>query len=309
MGLKTEKTQKLRKEKRYYTEFGKIKYFNILRDFFSILILVPVGFLLLEMFFFIRQFGFSFVDYLSIQNLFILTKNIFNHFSDLKNHGLLEAVTYYYILSVGVFFVFYLLYLVWQIKKANKLAKLSNLGLENYDVKKKSNGLLFILKRGEELDLKKFKDENLENIRQVFNFGDDELIVERWKNKGVLVKRVKLQVGEFNVKFLKKGKIFFGKGLKSGNIYIKIPEITHFLVVGQSGAGKSVFQNLLINQFVYNLKNGIEELYLVDLKGGVEFLQYNRFKNVKVVTNVNLFVYLKRSFKILKEKSESISRD
>jgi len=137
----------------------------------------------------------------------------------------------------------------------------------------------------------------LENIRQIFGkyfSKDDEVVVERFKDKGFYIKKVKLEVKEFDEKMLKKGAIYFGRGLKNGDIYLKIPEITHFLVVGQSGAGKSVFQNLLINQMIFNLKSGVEALYLVDLKGGVEFLQYARFKNVNVVTDVPQLLNLSR---------------
>jgi len=168
--------------------------------------------------------------------------------------------------------------------------------LEGYKLKRRKDGLLFVIKRGEELDKKKFADENLENIRQIFSkfFKEDEIVVERWKNRGFYIKKVKLSVREFSLKMLKEGEVYFGKGLKNGDIYLKIGDLTHFLIVGQSGAGKSVFQNLLINQFVFNLKNGVEELYLVDLKGGVEFLQYSKFKNVEVVTDVPQLLNLSR---------------
>ena len=176
------------------------------------------------------------------------------------------------------------------------MSKLSSLGLEGYKLKRRKDGLLFVIKRGEELDKKKFADENLENIRQIFSkfFKEDEIVVERWKNRGFYIKKVKLSVREFSLKMLKEGEVYFGKGLKNGDIYLKIGDLTHFLIVGQSGAGKSVFQNLLINQFVFNLKNGVEELYLVDLKGGVEFLQYSKFKNVEVVTDVPQLLNLSR---------------
>ena len=168
--------------------------------------------------------------------------------------------------------------------------------MEGYKLKRRKDGLLFVIKRGEELDKKKFADENLENIRQIFSkfFKEDEIVVERWKNRGFYIKKVKLSVREFSLKMLKEGEVYFGKGLKNGDIYLKIGDLTHFLIVGQSGAGKSVFQNLLINQFVFNLKNGVEELYLVDLKGGVEFLQYSKFKNVEVVTDVPQLLNLSR---------------
>ncbi len=306
MALKTEKTQKLIKGKRYYTEFGKIKYWNIINDLVLVIVLPIFLFVLLEVIFFMLNFGYDF-SYLKIDNFIILTQNILKNFWDLKNGDVFEKVFFYYITGVFTFLVLFFVYLIYQIKKANILSKLSSLGLEGYKLKKRKDGLLFIVRRGEELDLKKFQDENLENIRQVFNKffkEDDEIVVERYKNRGFYLKKVKLQVPNFSFKMLKKGKVYFGKGLKNGDIYLKIGDLTHFLIVGQSGAGKSVFQNLLINQFIYNLQteNGVQELYLVDLKGGVEFLQYSRFKGVNVVTDVPQLLQLSRDLIVLMDE-------
>jgi len=298
MALKTEKIQKLRKERRYYTDFGKIKYFNILNDFSLLFILIIVTFFLIEILGLILNFGLDFVNYLNLKTFKNLTISIFSNFQELKNSSYwFDRVIYYYILLSVCIIFFYSSYLIWQIKKANTLAKLSSLGLENYKLKVKKDGLLFLIKRGEELDFSKFQDENLENIRQIFGkyfSKDDEVVVERFKNKGFYIKKVKLKVQEFNPRMLKKGAIYFGRGLRSGDIYLKIEDLTHFLIVGQSGAGKSVFQNLLINQMIFNLKNGVEALYLVDLKGGVEFLQYAIFKNVEVITDVPQLLNLSR---------------
>jgi len=298
MGLKTEKTQKLRAEKRYYTDFGKIKYFNISNDFSILIILLVVTFFLLEVLELALNTGWDFVNYLNLKTFKDLTLLIFSNFENLKDSKYwLDRVIYYYILLSVCIVIFYLIYLILQIKKANTLAKLSSLGLENYRLKVKKNGLLFVVRRGEELDFSKFQDDNLENIRQVFGkyfSKDDEVLVERYKNRGFYIKKIKLQVAEFDKKFLKGGQIYFGKGLKSGDIYFRVEDLTHFLIVGQSGAGKSVFQNLLINQIIFNFGQGVEELYLVDLKGGVEFLQYSKFKNVEVVCDVKQLLVLSR---------------
>jgi len=305
MALKTEKTQKLVKEKRYYTEFGKIKYWNIINDLVLVIVLPIFLFVLLEVIFFMLNFGYDF-SYLKIDNFIILTQNILKSFWNLRKGDVFEKVFFYYITGVFTFLVLFFAYLIYQIKKANILSKLSSLGLEGYKLKKRKDGLLFIIRRGEELDLKKFQDENLENIRQVFSkfFEDNEIIVERYKNKGFYIKKVKLNVKEFDVSKLKKERIYFGQGLKNGDIYLNIGDLTHFLIVGQSGAGKSVFQNLLINQFIYNLQteNGVQELYLVDLKGGVEFLQYSRFKGVNVVTDVPQLLQLSRDLIVLMDE-------
>ncbi len=296
MALKTEKTQKLVKEKRYYTELGKLKYWNILNDIVLVLSLSVLSFFLLQVFYLILKIGFN-VNVLGYYNTYLkITQNVFKNFWELKNLKWPDKIFFYYFVFIFSLFFIYFIYLFFSVKKANLLSKLSSLGLEGYKLKRRKDGLLFVIKRGEELDKKKFADENLENIRQIFSkfFKEDEIVVERWKNRGFYIKKVKLSVREFSLKMLKEGEVYFGKGLKNGDIYLKIGDLTHFLIVGQSGAGKSVFQNLLINQFVFNLKNGVEELYLVDLKGGVEFLQYSKFKNVEVVTDVPQLLNLSR---------------
>ncbi len=296
MSLKTEKTQKLRREKRYYTDFGKIKYFNIVSDFFLFIFLFIAAFLFIDIAYILINYHFNF-SFLSLKNLKDLTLSVFKNLKNLREIGAFGKVYFYFLFSSALFFLLYLMYLFFQIKKANILAKLSSLSLENYRLKKKKNALLFLVKRGEELNKSKFLDENLENIRQVFNKyfkKEDEIIVERFKNKGFLIKKINLNVENFSPKMLKKNQIFFGKSLKNGNIYVKVEDLTHYLVVGQSGSGKSVFQNLLINQFIFNLENSVSELYLVDLKGGVEFLQYSIFKNVNVVTDVSQLLDLTR---------------
>ena len=298
MGLKTEKTQKLKKERRYYTPFGKLKFLNIVNDIVLVLSLSVLSFFLLQVFYLTLKIGFD-VNVLGNYNTYLqITQNVFKNFLNLRDFEWPDKVFFYYFVFIFSLIFIYFLYLIHSIKKADLLAKLSSLNLEGYRLKYRKNGLLFIVRRGEELDKKLFEDENLENIRQVFSkfFKDSEVVVERWKNKGFYIKKVELNVPEFSENMLEKGKLYFGRGLKSGDIYLKIPEITHFLIVGQSGAGKSVFQNLLINQFIFNLQieNGVQELFLIDLKGGVEFLQYSKFKSVKVVTDIPQLLNLSR---------------
>ncbi|WP_227741925.1 FtsK/SpoIIIE domain-containing protein, partial [Vibrio rotiferianus] len=69
------------------------------------------------------------------------------------------------------------------------------------------------------------------------------------------------------------GYIYYGVTSDGVKIGRSIEDDKHLLLVGQSGSGKSVLQQALI----YQLKNNIEyidEMILVDLKGGVEFFQH-----------------------------------
>lgn len=82
MALKTEKTQKLVKEKRYYTELGKLKYWNILNDIVLVLSLSVLSFFLLQVFYLILKIGFN-VNVLGYYNTYLkITQNVFKNFWD-----------------------------------------------------------------------------------------------------------------------------------------------------------------------------------------------------------------------------------
>lgn len=73
-------------------------------------------------------------------------------------------------------------------------------------------------------------------------------------------------------------------GLTYGNkpFSISFSDMTHMLIVGQSGSGKSVLQNWFAVQFLHNIDR-LARLYLVDLKGGVEFFPYDGLHE-KIIT-------------------------
>lgn len=76
--------------------------------------------------------------------------------------------------------------------------------------------------------------------------------------------------------YLRKGDIFFGIDVATGQpYYVPLSRMTHTLVGGQSGAGKSVLLNQCLRSMLFNL-DLIDELVLVDLKGGVELSRYSR---------------------------------
>ena len=78
----------------------------------------------------------------------------------------------------------------------------------------------------------------------------------------------------FEDEFLKKGEIFYGFKVRTGERYYNdLEKIPHHMVVGQSGSGKSVFLNQIIASDLYNI-DAFEKVYLVDLKGGVELAKY-----------------------------------
>lgn len=78
----------------------------------------------------------------------------------------------------------------------------------------------------------------------------------------------------FEGAFLKKGEIFYGFKVRTGERYYNdLEKIPHHMVVGQSGSGKSVFLNQVMASVLYNI-DAFEKVYLVDLKGGVELAKY-----------------------------------
>lgn len=76
--------------------------------------------------------------------------------------------------------------------------------------------------------------------------------------------------------------VVFGTNVANGkDVALDVRRIPHLLVVGTTGFGKSVFLHQLISQLVKRPEAG--ELYLVDMKGGLEFLQYRSHPKVRVV--------------------------
>jgi len=91
----------------------------------------------------------------------------------------------------------------------------------------------------------------------------------------VLSKRPELPaIIPFERKMLRKGEVLFGfDQLTAEPYYVPLTKLTHVLVGGQSGVGKSVLLNQCLRSLAYNL-DLIDELVLVDLKGGVELSRY-----------------------------------
>jgi len=134
--------------------------------------------------------------------------------------------------------------------------------------------------------------EQLEHFLNLEIFKIDRI----YPNKIALYYKDILNHFEFDKSYFKKDFIYFGKSLNNGDIYINLKDLTHYLIVGQSGSGKSVFQNLLINNILFNLDK-IEKLYLVDLKAGVEFTQYKKVNpnKIEVISDISELLPLTRN--------------
>lgn len=73
------------------------------------------------------------------------------------------------------------------------------------------------------------------------------------------------------------GSVIFGTDLLTGKVAeISSADIPHLLIMGTSGFGKSVFLHQLVAQLLRAPEAMVERVTLVDLKGGVEFVRYEK---------------------------------
>ena len=132
-------------------------------------------------------------------------------------------------------------------------------------------------------------DKYYEDIKQYLSTSF--LKIKRYKRNGIkLIIKNNMNNYDLDIKYLKNGMVFFGKNEDNKLIYKPLNELKHFLIVGQSGSGKSVLTNNIITNLIYNIDN-LEYLFLVDLKGGVEYFKYNKLNNskIKIITDINVF--------------------
>lgn len=100
----------------------------------------------------------------------------------------------------------------------------------------------------------------------------------------------------FNPRYLRDGHVFMGINMRDGEpFYVPLAKLSHVLIGGQSGAGKSVMLNQVMRSLLYNL-NQIDDITLVDLKR-VELARYrNLSPKIKLVTNYTDLPDLMQSF-------------
>ncbi len=89
---------------------------------------------------------------------------------------------------------------------------------------------------------------------------------------------------EYRKEYNLDGRIMFGYNCETGLSHtVNLSDMSHLLVMGISGTGKSVFLNQIMQGLLYNLKY-IDALYMVDLKGGVELFPYLQYdERIEVV--------------------------
>ena len=281
------KTKLLKKEKNtnhFYNEFGKFNYGKVSNVLIKIIIYGLIS-------------QFIFLIYNNIFSMEFIIKNI----DEMPTVFLNELLTIYSSLSIADYnskiinifllpvyvLVVYLILLVYMFYKSKQQLKLSTLGLENYSLKTTTNGYILKLTKGEEVDFE-YIQKITDDVRQIFKIKENKrIVISRYKSNDVKVEVIPiLKSFDFDIKLLKKGFIYFGKNSDNNHIQINVNKLTHYLIAGASGSGKSVLQNLIINNLIYNYKY-IDSLYLVDLKNGVEFNKYNKIlSNISVIEDL-----------------------
>jgi len=137
----------------------------------------------------------------------------------------------------------------------------------------------------------------------------ENLEVQRFKKASValVVSKIPSSV-KFDVSKLKKGLIYMGVDKYLKDFYLSIKNMTHTIVVAETGAGKSVFvQNFLVSLF-FNHEE-IEQFYLIDPKKA-EFGRYQKLKKVVYVENdIDILETLKTLQSVMYARYESMKRD
>lgn len=160
-----------------------------------------------------------------------------------------------------------------------------------YFIGKKGNRYLYGNKTKSPFE--KFKV--LENeLLDKLNWNDIE--ISRFKNNIIKIQQFELPKSVmFNREKMKKGYIYRGisKGYK--DLYFEIQKISHSIIIGGTGSGKSVFlQNLLIS-FFYNVEM-FEKFIFIDFKR-VELGRYKNKEKVQYIDNIEDYCQIIRELR------------
>jgi len=134
------------------------------------------------------------------------------------------------------------------------------------------------------IDIEKY--ENSKNaIVQYLNLPDNyEVGIKRYKNKCVQIHFSQLPIAYFfDESEYKKGYINIGFSSK-GIYYTKLLDVTHLLVCGESGSGKSNLMHHLLKSIFINIKS-IQSIEMIDLKG-TELYRYRIHSKVNFIDTV-----------------------
>jgi len=284
----------------------------------ALLIYLSVSFLTYNIIAFIYQWYSNGLSILEHYKLF-LTQSfelISQRFSEVQTHGLEmlgsdELTLVLLVTTVPIIPIFF--FLRWVFKKARIQANLASSGLEHYYLyraDKKNKIFLFKLLRGHRMSYETFVSQ-FDNLKQLFLEGDIEyeryksdMVKVRFKDPLIDIDTVKHSSKKPSLlKHLKENKLLLGTASLNGDMVFATEKEEgqgvlngHWLVVGASGAGKSVSVKSLCMNFLYpeNYRY-IDDIFIINYKKSSD---YNFMKSLK---KVHYAQEIKESLKLLKQ--------
>lgn len=240
------------------------------------------------------------------------------------NNGIIEKYQCYFIIGASIILIERIIYflkyhrfilLPYSLSLYNRVAdeqKESKIYLDKFkEYDKKTNTYYF--KNRLAIDKKMYLDSK-NKIIHLLGYEDKnevEFEIKAHNKKEIAIRLYKLPL-KFNwhIELLKDKKIYLGHS-KNGAYFLPLENLTSCITVGESGAGKSNFLNMLIFSLLHNF-NYIDKLDFIDLKG-VELSRY-KLNNTTFTDNLeqvdklleNLKNEMNKRFSEMKEKGDLI---
>lgn len=229
------------------------------------------------------------------------------------NAELIEKYQYYFIIGASIILlertIYFLKYhrfilLPYSLSLYNRVAdeqKESKIFLDKFKkYDKKTNTYYF--KNRLAIDKKMYLDSK-DKIIHLLGYEDKnevEFEIKAVGKKEVAIRLYKLPLKfDWNIELLKDKKIYLGHS-KNGAYFLPLENLTSCITVGESGAGKSNFLNMIIFSLLHNF-NYIDKLDFIDLKG----VELSRYK----LNNTTFTDNLEQVYKLLEElKNEMNNR-
>lgn len=184
------------------------------------------------------------------------------------------------------------------------------------EVKFLNNGLVEIFNDSGFIDLKKYRAKENEIKHYLGVKKEDSIKITEHGNNSIIIDIFDRfpKNAVFDESYLRSGEIFMGFNEKGEKIFVPIKNLSHFLISGSAGAGKSVLETQMINGLVHNLnkkdekgKDYIKKIYFIDLKQ-VSFNRYRRVsEKIKVAIELEeVYPIIEEIYKLNKETQKEI---
>lgn len=273
---------------------------------------------------FLNLFLFDTVKYLAVLTLGLFSVILITENGAVLNSDIIEKYQYYFLAIVVLVLINriihfiryrkfimlpYSLSLYNRANNENKDTKIFLDKFKKYDKRKK----IIYFKNRLSIDKKMYLDLK-DRIIHLLGYEDKkeiEIEIEAHKTKEVAIRTYELpRFFEWNTHLLKFEHIYLGHN-KNGAYFLPLENLTSSITVGESGAGKSNFLNMIIFSLLHN-SDYIDKLDFIDLKG-VELSRY-KLNNTSFSDNLeevdilleNLKNEMNIRFQEMKEKGDLI---